>query len=58
MSVSLQEQIACVKREIAMRARVYPRWVESGKLKQAAADKEIAHMTAVLRTLEGLCTTT
>ena len=34
------ELLACVDREIAMRGRVYPRWVASGKMSQAQADKE------------------
>lgn len=49
--MSLDEQIACVKREIAMRERVYPRFIESGKLKQQKADREIEAMKAVLETL-------
>lgn len=49
--MSLDEQIACVKREIAMRQRVYPRFIESGKLKQTKADYEIMAMKAVLETL-------
>jgi hypothetical protein len=27
---SLDEQIASVKRELAMRERVYPQWIEAG----------------------------
>lgn len=49
--VPLREQIRCVEREIALRRGVYPRWVEAGRLKQAAADREIAAMQAVLDTL-------
>ena len=54
MTVTLEQQIACVKREIGMRQRVYPRWVESGKMKQDAADREIAAMKAVHETLIAL----
>jgi hypothetical protein len=50
--VPIQHQIACVKREIAMRRRVYPRWVEQGRTTQALADDQIAMMEAVLATLE------
>lgn len=50
----LTDQIACVKREIAMRERVYPRWVAAGKMKQEKADAEIAAMRAVLATLNAL----
>lgn len=52
--VTLTDQIASVRREITMRRNVYPRWVESGRLKQETADREIACMEAVLKTLEGL----
>lgn len=45
------EQIECVDREIRMRRRVYPRWVETGKMTQAKADHEIRTMEDVLATL-------
>ena len=48
---TLDEQIECVRREIGMRRRVYPRWVEIGRITQDKADHEIACMQAVL---EGL----
>lgn len=51
MPVPLSEQIKCVEREIVLRRRVYPRWVESGRMKQAKADQEIAAMEAILETL-------
>jgi hypothetical protein len=47
-----QDQINEVKREIAIRQRVYPRWVADGKLTQAKADRQIEVMQAVLATLE------
>lgn len=51
--VTLDEQIQCVERELAMRRRVYPRWVNSPrpKLTREAADREIARMEAVRLTL-------
>lgn len=52
--ISLADQIACVRREIGMRERVYPKWVAGGRMKQDAADREIAAMRAVLATLEAL----
>lgn len=54
MTLSLDQQIACVKRELGFRARVYPRFVFAGKLTQAKADFEIACMKEVLATLERL----
>lgn len=52
--VSLADQITCVRREIAMRARVYPRWVALKRMTREDANEEIARMKAVLATLEGL----
>jgi hypothetical protein len=49
--IDLEQQLACVRREIGMRRRVYPRWVQAGRMSQAAADREIATMEAVLDTL-------
>lgn len=51
---TIEAQIACVKREIAMRKNVYPKWVMSGRMKPEAADHEIHCMTAVLHSLESL----
>ena len=52
--VPLPDQIACVLREIAMRQRLYPQWVEAGKMKQDRADREIEAMRAVLDNLNRL----
>lgn len=49
---SIEEQIACVKREIGMRERLYPRWVVMRKMSQAKADEELDAMKAALGTLE------
>lgn len=51
---NLADQIACVEREIVMRERVYPRRVGDGKMRQEAADRELATMRAVLATLRKL----
>lgn len=45
--VSFEEMLACVDRELAMRRKVYPRWVRDGKLTQVAADLEVLRMRAV-----------
>lgn len=50
--VPIDEQVTCVKREIAMRERVYPRWVASNRMTPAKAKTEIETMKAVLATLE------
>jgi hypothetical protein len=49
--IGIDEQIACVEREIALRRRVYPRRVADRKMTQALADKQLAAMSAVLDTL-------
>lgn len=51
MTVSLKEQIACVRRELALRKSAYAKWVAARRMKQAAADHEIAAMQAVHDTL-------
>ena len=52
--VTLLEQISCVEREIRMREKVYPKWVEQGRMKQDKADREIETMKEVLNTLTKL----
>jgi hypothetical protein len=54
MTIDLDRQIACVRREVGMRKRVYQRWVGVGKITQEKADDELAAMEAVLATLERL----
>lgn len=49
--VPLSDQIACIKREIAMRERVYPGWIERGRMKPVQAALEIRRMRAVLKRL-------
>lgn len=49
--IDIKAQIACVEREIKMRERVYPRWVEAKRMTQAKADHELEAMKAVLWTL-------
>ncbi len=50
--VTIDEQIAEVKREIAMRNKVYPRWIEAGSMKKSKADFQILVMEAVLISLQ------
>lgn len=52
--IPLTEQIKCVEREISMRERVYPAWVQANRMTQRKADDEIAAMRAVLETLRGV----
>jgi hypothetical protein len=39
--------LACAEREVRMRDRVYPRWVQIGRMTQAKADHEIACMKEI-----------
>jgi len=52
MQVPIEAQVRCIEREITMRERVYPRWVESKRLTQRKADEEMEAMRAVLATLQ------
>ena len=49
--IELREQIAELRRELALRAQVYPKFVASGRLRQRQADEQVARMTAALETL-------
>ena len=53
-AVTLKQQMRCVRRELAMRKRVYPKWVLSERMSQDQATLEIDTMAAVLATLERL----
>jgi hypothetical protein len=46
-----EPRLRCVGRELGLPRNVYPKWVASGRLKQADADREIAAMESVLVTL-------
>lgn len=52
--ITLLDQIKEVRRELAMRRNVYPKWVARGSLKQSDADYRIDAMCEALRTLEDL----
>ena len=52
--VSLSDQVACAKRELALRRRVYPQWVGAKRMNQFKAESEILAMQAIVRTLEDL----
>jgi predicted DNA-binding protein (UPF0251 family) len=51
--IGLEAMLACVDREIAMRARVYPRWVNQSppKMTPKTAAQEQARMRAVREAL-------
>ena len=51
-TISIRMQIDEVKRELAMRASVYPSQVRRGAMRQGVADEHMARMQAVLETLQ------
>lgn len=51
MTVSIDDQVECVKRELHMRHKVYSWRIKKGQMTQEFADKQILHMQAVLMTL-------
>lgn len=51
---TIDEMISSVEREIKMRRRVYPRRVESGKMRQDQSDREILLMEDIKQILEYL----
>lgn len=52
--VTLKQQIQCVGRELGMRKNAYPKFIGRGTMTQEKADTELAHMSAVYRTLKAL----
>ena len=51
---TLDQRIACVKREIDRREKIYPRLVESGKLTEDESVSELSTMKDVYETLTQL----
>jgi hypothetical protein len=54
MTVTLDQQIAEVERELALRSRVYPGLVAKKKMRQSEADEHTRRMQDVLATLRSL----
>lgn len=52
--VTITEQIKCVRREIDYRKRLYPRWVQEGKITQQEANYQIEAMEYVVNTLQAV----
>jgi hypothetical protein len=51
-TVTLDQQIACVAREIALRKAVYPQLIARGKMTPEKAALEQEHMEGVMMTLK------
>lgn len=54
-SVTTEQMLACVDRELKMRERVYPRWVENKKMLASTMMLELARMRAVRERLIYSC---
>lgn len=54
MSVPIADQIKELEREMGMRRRMYPQWVERGTLTKEKATKQLDAMGAALKTLQKL----
>jgi hypothetical protein len=52
MEFTIDELVACARRELGQRKRVYQRLVAIGKMDQAEAEREIALMRAIRDNLE------
>lgn len=50
-TVTIDDQVQCVQRELRYRQRLYPRWVKDGRMSADQAATEINRMKAVLDTL-------
>jgi hypothetical protein len=49
--ITLTEQLAEARRELALRRKLYPGWVEQGRLTHEAAYHQLACMAAIVETL-------
>lgn len=45
--ITSADKLACAERELKMRQRVYPRWVDAGKMSAGKAELEIEMMKAI-----------
>ena len=52
--IPLRAQLACARRELALRTRVYPRLVAQETMRPEAAERELAAMRAITLTLQRL----
>jgi len=52
--ITLEAQLQCAERALAMRRKEYPALVARGKLRRATAERELAGMTAIVETLTRL----
>lgn len=49
--ITIHHQIQEIERELAMRRRVYPRWVRLGKIRKMDADHRVEVLESILEEL-------
>lgn len=47
-NITVKDKLTCVVRELGYRRRVYPRMIDSDKMSQGQADREIAVMESIV----------
>lgn len=47
MNISSARKLQCIEREIGMRKRIYPRFVEKGKISKDFAEEEMAVLESI-----------
>lgn len=52
--LSLEVQLKCAQREVALRKNTYPRLIGAGRMNVFTAEDEIARMAAIVKTLQDL----
>ena len=53
-AISAERKLACARRELTMRRRVYPRWVQDFRITEARAADEIRCMEAIVADYEAM----
>lgn len=53
-TIPIPEQLKEIRREIAVRERVYPRWIAANRITQHEADRKLEILRAVAETLLAL----
>jgi hypothetical protein len=56
LEITKEDKIRCLKREVALRQRNYPRWISTRKMDANKASREIQVMIAILHDYEPLQT--
>ena len=52
VTFTLEEEIDELKRELSMREKVYPKWIQEGKIKRDSAEKKKGLIKSTIARLE------